>query len=110
MHPSDRHYRNQTVRLADLTVVSDVIENATFENCILEGPAVVALLGEGSLSNSSFEGDESSIFWVIPAERESVLGAVAMVGCHIVGCQFRRVGLAVPEREYEAFAKGLGLS
>lgn len=57
MHPADRTYRNQTVRLADLTVISDMIENVTFENCIIEGPAVVVALGaNGSMVNCGFEG------------------------------------------------------
>ena len=62
MHPADRIYRNQTVRLADLTVIADAIENVTFENCIIEGPAVVALLG-GTVMNSGFDGDLDSFLW-----------------------------------------------
>lgn len=108
MHPADRHYRNQTVRLADLTVISDAIEDVTFENCTLEGPAVVALIGS-TLTNSRLEGDPDAIFWVIPPEREAVLGAIALVNCTIIGCALRRVGLAVPEHELEVFRRGFGV-
>ena len=108
MHPSDRHYRSQTVRLADLTVVTDVIESVTFENCIIEGPAVVVMLGNGTVSDSSFEGDLDSTIWVVPRERQHVLGAVAMVNCNIIGCQLRRIGIAVPEDDVEMFRRALG--
>jgi hypothetical protein len=100
MHPSDRHYRNQTVRLADLTVLNDVIEGVTFENCVIQGPAVVALMGQGSLTNSSFDAPSlDSVLWVIPDARNPVVGAVALVNCHIVGCALQRIGLAVLEKD-----------
>lgn len=108
MHPADRHYRNMTVRLADLAVITDIIEDVTFENCTIEGPAVVALLGT-NLTNSRLEGDPDAIFWVIPPERETVLGAIALARCTIVGCSLRRIGLAVPEGEIERFRRGFGL-
>ena len=108
MHPSDRHYRNQTLRLADFTVVADVIEDVTFENCILEGPAVVALIGTTALQNSSIDGDMESILWVVPNQRERVLGAVALVDCQIIACTLRRIGFAILERDVDGFTAGFG--
>jgi len=99
MHPSDRTYRNQTVRIADIAVISDVVENVTFENCIIEGPAVIAMLGIGRLQDSNFEGTADAILWIIPDDRVHVIGAVAMVGCTIVGCTLRRIGLVVQESQ-----------
>lgn len=96
MHPSDRSYRNQTVRIADLTVISDTIENVTFENCTIEGPAVLHL-ANGTMMRSGMEGHLDAIVWVIPDDRTEVIGAVALVNCTIVGCQLRRIGLLVPE-------------
>lgn len=107
MHPADRHYRNQTVRLADLSVVTDVIENVTFENCIIEGPAVVVMQGS-QVMNTNLEGDAEACFWIIPTGRERVIGAIALVNCAIVGCQLRRIGIGVPEADYETYRSGFG--
>lgn len=106
MHPSDRTYRNQTVRIADLTVISDRIESATFENCTIEGPAVVVLQG-GELRNSGFDGDLDALLWSIPDHVERVIGAVALVNCVIVGCNLRRIGLAVRASDVTGFREAL---
>jgi hypothetical protein len=108
MHPSDRTYRSTTVRLSELAVVADTIENVTFENCTLVGPAVLALM-ETTMTQSSLEGDPESILWVIPDERQRLLGAIGLLRCNIVGCQLQRIGLVVPARELDGFKRGLGL-
>lgn len=105
MHPADRTYRNQTVRLADLTVVSSEIREVVFENCTIDGPAVLAMFG-CEMTNSSLEGDLDATLWVVPAEREQVVGVVAMVNCRIYGCRLTRIGIAVPEAEVEVYRQG----
>lgn len=108
MHPGDRHYRNQTVRLTDLAVTSDVIEGVTFENCQLIGPAIIVLLGTGELRDSGFDGEADAIIWPL-GPREQVIGAIALVDCNIVGCRFQRIGLGVPEGQMETVRQGFGL-
>ena len=108
MHPGDRHYRNQTVRLSDLAVTSDVIEGVTFENCQIIGPAVIVLMGDGELRNSGFDGEPEAVIWPL-GDREQVVGAIALVNCTIVSCRFQRVGLAVPAAQMEAVRTGFGL-
>lgn len=39
-HPGTREYRNQLVRIAELTVLEDVIQDVRFENCVIVGPSV----------------------------------------------------------------------
>ena len=110
MHPSDRSYRNQTVRISDLTVVTDVIERVTFENCVIEGPAVIALLGGTTFKDNGMDGDIRSIIWPVPRDREHVIGAIALIGCLVVGCSLRRIGLAVPEDQQETMLRGFGVT
>ena len=107
MHPSDRTYRNQSVRLSDLTVISNVIERVTFENCTIDGPAVV-VFQDSTLSGSSFEGDLDSTLWVIPASRQRVVGVIVMDHCNIVGCRLLRIGMCVPEAEVNDYRAALG--
>lgn len=59
----DKHYRNQLVRLADLTVTHDVIAGVTFENCTLVGPAVMPLMGETTFTDCGFDGDPVGLLW-----------------------------------------------
>lgn len=109
MHPADRHYRNQTVRLADLTVITDVIENVTFENCTIEGPAVLLTLGNTTLVNTALEGDFEACMWLVPTSRPRVIGAVVLLNCNLIGCRLRRVGMAVSEPQVDEVRRGFGL-
>lgn len=108
MDPGDRQYRNQLVRLSDLTVVRDVIEGVTFENCQIVGPAVVVLLDGITMSGCNFEGDAESVVWPI-GSRSRVMGAVGLKDCTIVGCQFQRIGIAIRDDQMDAMRVGFGL-
>lgn len=108
MHPGDRHYRNQTVRLTDLAVTADVIEQITFENCQLIGPAIVVLLGNTELRDSGFDGDVDAILWPI-GDRQQIIGAIALTNCSLIGCRFQRIGLAVPDGQMDLVRRGFGL-
>lgn len=103
-------YRNQTVRLADLAVITDLLQGVTFENCVIVGPAVIVLMGTTSLSNSSFDGDAEGLLWPFPDDRERLIGAVGLSDCTIVGCRLQRIGLAFPVGEQAKIMQGLGLS
>ncbi|MCX2963151.1 hypothetical protein [Gordonia aquimaris] len=110
MNPSARHYRNQVVRIAEIAVVSDLIENVTFKNCVLIGPAVLALVEGVTMSGCEIEGTEEGVFWVVPAEREYVVGAVGLRDCRLYSCHLQRIGLAIPERVLPEMRRGFGFS
>ncbi|GAB3656897.1 hypothetical protein GCM10027596_11660 [Nocardioides korecus] len=110
MHPGDRHYRNQTLRIPDLAVVDDVIRDVIFENCILEGPAVLVMLGDGVMKDCTFDGipDADTLIWEIPPERHMVSGAIVMINCQLLGCRIRRIGLGIRSADIEATRRGFG--
>ena len=105
--PSDNSYRNTVVRLPDLAVTESVLEDLTFENCRLVGPAVVLLLG-GSMSRCSIEGDLDASIWAIPDDQERIIGAIGLRNCILVGCRISEIGFAVRESEIDAFRRGFG--
>ena len=107
MRPGDRAYRNTSIRLTELAVVSAVLRDLTFENCTIHGPAVVWLQGS-SMTNCSFGGNEEGLFWDL-GDRIFVIGAIALVNCTIVGCRFEGIGLAVTPSDRDMFREGLGL-
>lgn len=105
LHPGDRTYRNQTLRLADLTVLTDTIQGMTFENCALIGPAVV-VFQNCTVQSCAFQGSEDEILWPL-AGRLSVVGAVAFVGCTIVGCRFERIGVTGTDHDLQTMRASL---
>jgi hypothetical protein len=108
MHPGDGVYRNQAIRLSDLTVTGDTITGVTFEHCTLIGPAVVILTGGTSMVSSGFTGEVDAVLWPL-GTRQSVIGAIAIVRCTIVNCQFQRVGLAYSPADEEMIRSGFGI-
>ena len=108
MHPGDRHYRNMALRVADLAVTDQIVRSVTFENCILIGPAVIALLGNASVSGCRLEGDLDAVIWEVPAARHTLIGAIGFQDCALVGCELKLLGFAVPTPQIEAFRAGFG--
>lgn len=108
MHPGDRHYRNQVVRLPDLAVTTDVIQGVTFENCTIVGPAVVVMAGNGEMRGTSLDGDPDAFLWPV-GNRDRVIGVIVLVDCTIVGCRLQRIGLAYPPEQEASVRAGFGL-
>jgi hypothetical protein len=103
-----RSYHDQTVRLADLAALEDVIDGFVFERCQIVGPAVVALLGSTRMTGCQWSGDPEAIIW--PSHgRDKVVGAIGLKDCHITGCEFFRVGMFVPDSQIDAVRAGFGL-
>jgi hypothetical protein len=102
-----REFRNEAVRIADLTVNAELIANRVFENCQILGPAVLAPLGRTTISHSGFDGDVFEDFaWPVPDERQQLIGAVAVVDCEFFKCRFVQIGIAFPESLHEQLRSG----
>ena len=106
----NREFRNEIVRIAELTVNTVVLEDLTFQNCRIIGPAVLVPLAGGSIHHCTFDTSEGvdSIFWEIPATRTSVVGAVGLVNCHFSACTFVGIGIAGPRELRERLEADLG--
>jgi hypothetical protein len=75
------------------------IENRTFTDCRLEGPAVVAVLGGVSFDSTDFGytgGDIGRIVWRT-ASTTGLVGALPFRNCAFTGCSFFATGFAGPE-------------
>ncbi len=92
----DRKFRNQAVRIADLTVNSVVIEGYEFSNCRILGPAVLIAAG-GEMNACTFESPGTdAVFWEVPPSRTLVIGAVQVLNCIFSNCTLSGIGLAGP--------------
>ncbi|NWL13335.1 hypothetical protein DM793_18885 [Paenarthrobacter nitroguajacolicus] len=101
-----KHVSNKVLRIADMTVTSHVIKDYKFEDCLIIGPAVLALTGNSSVLDSSFEGDADAILWEIPEGRPQVLGAIQIDDCTFERCRFQLIGFAGPKEFVDTFRAG----
>ncbi|EHB45756.1 hypothetical protein MycrhDRAFT_6504 [Mycolicibacterium rhodesiae JS60] len=100
---------NRAIRIADLTVVSDLIQGVRFENCNIIGPAVIGLLDRTVLQDSAIDGDTDAVLWDL-GDRVHVIGAVGLMDCIISNCRLQRIGFAVPRHMRQKFMEGLNIA
>lgn len=85
------------------------IEGRRFIDCVLLGPAILAVSDDTRFINCQFgavEGDKRNLF-VRPAGSR-VIGAVSIAGCHFEGCLLNGLGLLGDDGFIEAFLATLG--
>lgn len=105
MEPT-KHVR-EVVRLSELAMPSPRIANHHFQDCLLLGPVVIAMTGNGAISNCQFDGPPDEILWEIPSGRQSVVGAIEAADCTFESCRFSMVGFAGPKDFAEMFRGGV---
>ena len=71
-----------------------MIEGKTFNNCIIEGPAVLLAMSGVSFDacNLGVSGDDARSLILMPMVKNRVVGAIAMKNCTFRNCQFFAVG------------------
>ena len=91
------------MRISDLVITSDFVSDTDFENCQIVGPAVVVLLGEGTIAESTFIGNPDAMLWPVPPARQEVIGVIPITNCNFVRCRFEKIGIAGPEAALAPF-------
>lgn len=85
----------QVIRIADIVGVDSAIRNASYENTLFVGPAVLAPVGGVTLTDCSFTGDPAepeALFIEVP-EGTKVMGVVALVDVTFRRCRFENASL-----------------
>lgn len=82
----------EVVRLVDRVGVDSVIRDTTFQDALIVGPAVIALLERVTMENCSFDGDPDSLFIEIEPNR-GVIGVVGLVNTTFRGCRLQNIGI-----------------
>ena len=104
----DRTYRDEIVRIAELTVNTYVLDRLTFTNCRIVGPAVLAILDNNTFAHCGWDApDLDALFWEVPASRLVVMGAVGVRDCTFSNCKFEGVGVAGNAQLRAQFGAGL---
>lgn len=107
LNPTGGHYANQTIRIPDLAVTDNVLRGLIFEGCHVMGPAILALIQNVTMNNSSFEGTADAVIWEVP-EGRTILGVIGLENCEFYGCRFTNIGLALPPDLAGRFRQELG--
>jgi hypothetical protein len=108
-HGLANEYKDQVVELSRLAVNSTLLEDLTFVGCQIVGPAVVVPLEDVQLIDCSWDApNEKALFWIIDDDRSELVGAIGLRNCIFTACNFRDIGLGVPESRVEETLKGFG--
>jgi hypothetical protein len=100
-------YEDRVLKLADLVARNtNRIENITFVNCQLYGPAVVFPDSATSFNNPMFDAPGlDPIIWAIPSDQMKI-GGINAINCIFESCRFSMIGLAMtPEQAEEMHGK-----
>ena len=103
----DGKFRDEVVRIAELTVNTSLLEDLEFSNCRIIGPAVLVVLENVSMIGCRWDAPGlDAVFWEVPTTRRTVVGAVGVRNVTFSACSFEGVGIAGPPELREAFARG----
>lgn len=83
------------MRVADLTVNTFVLDDLTFQNCHLIGPAVIVPQGITSFLHCRWDAPSlDALFWEVPAARSQIVGAIVVLNCTFSACTLSLIGVA----------------
>lgn len=95
----------EVVKIADALGPNFIVENKTFEDALILGPAILAPLGENTFSSCTFEGSPESIFYEVPPDRVLV-GVVGIRNVTFTRCRLSAIGIIGTAESLKAFQGG----
>lgn len=93
------------IRIIDRAGINSAIENQTFENALIVGPAVLAPILNTTIADCTFDGDPDSIFIEV-AENRRVTGIIGLVNTTFRKCEFRNIAIMGTRKAIAEFRKG----
>jgi hypothetical protein len=102
----NKEFRDEVVRLAELTVTTNLLEGLTFVNCSVIGPGVLILLDHVTIQHCKWNApDQSAVFWLIEPGRTFVVGGIGVQNCTFSACVFSQIGVAGDEALRQTLAE-----
>ena len=94
---SSRHIKGKTLRLTELEMIGGLLVKMTFEDCHIDGPAIVVPTGGTSFQGChiAYSATLESILWPFPSS-QVVVGAIGLVDCEFKRCWIDGIGFAGP--------------
>jgi hypothetical protein len=107
MNNDTRYFRAAFVPLAALGLDGPWINERTFEDCTLMGPAVVGFSDGNQITDSAFDlGPYGELFWINDPVMPRA-GMLAFKDCTFRRCVFYAIGIAGDSDDIERFKAGL---
>ncbi|TKV61889.1 hypothetical protein FDO65_10215 [Nakamurella flava] len=98
-----KHYINERVSLPELARPSCQLEGYTFEECELDGPAVLMLFGDiVMVGNAHFPQArfEQYLWPALPDDIPPLLGGILVRDCRFLRCTLNFIGMTTPARAH----------
>ena len=105
--PEDRTFRNQILYLPNLARDENPLRGLVFEDCRIEGPAVVYFTN-CRFEQSSWDtpGDTlEPLFWIV--DEGIRVGAIGMDHCEFDRCRLRNIGIAGTQDIIDMFRQNI---
>jgi hypothetical protein len=83
----------RVVRLADEVGENGLIEGRVYEDCVIQGPAMIVPLEDVTFDSNTWVIDPNGLFVEFP-EGSSIQGAIGLGGVTIRRCELRNIAVA----------------
>lgn len=91
--PRYAQHVSTVVRLVDLAVVDNIVQDQLFKNCLILGPAVVHPMGGLRMASSTLGAtDINHLLWRVAPDAPVPVGAIQLIDCSFEFCRFIDVG------------------
>jgi hypothetical protein len=101
----------EELRITELVTQVPVIASQVFEQCTIQGPAILAPQGRTAITNCSIGGQVDEILWSAPqSQTGQVVGAIAVVDCTFDRCRFEGIGFTGPPEFLRTLMQALGVN
>ena len=80
------------------------IRERTFEDCDIDGPAIILSQGAGGFTDCEFDGPVDALFLEVP-HRPMLIGVIVLIDCVFRRCHFRRIAILDTPENVERIKK-----
>jgi hypothetical protein len=100
------HVQGHTFRLTDI-VYGGVINSRTFEDCVIHGPAVVTMLGDGMVVQCTFTSIPDKFIIEVTGNPPIADGVIMLKDCIFRRCRFVGIGFIGTAASRATFLQGV---
>jgi hypothetical protein len=97
--PRGSVFSNQTIRITDFIDMrvadhpSPLITERTFEDCIIVGPAVIALIDQVTMLSPVWDASRLEEVFIEVPTGSFVIGPIGLIRCTFIRCRFHGIGV-----------------